>query len=301
MNLPGRIFNVAQNPALWAIVTGGILGLILSAYLSGMLNLNLTRATVRNFQKKIASQEIPPPPERELVNARRLANLSIWGKGSSGMTEPGAATGLSGTSLPAPKAGDLALKGIIRYPDGTFEGAFFDKRSKKTLIVHVGDTVGKYKIVTIQPDQVVVRINGKEEAFTLFQEKRRKKKKRTFPGTSSAVSYEKHAAATSHVILPKKAVHAALSDMATFLRQVRIVPYIENGKPQGFQLLDIVPGSIVSKVGLKNGDVVERVNGKAIHSPEDAMKLFSTLESGKGVSLTVKRKGELATILVDLK
>ncbi len=300
MNPPKRIFNVAQNPALWAIVTGGILGLILSAYLSGVLNLNLTRATVRNFQKKIASLEIPPPLEQGLVSARRLVNLSIWGKGGGGGAEPGAVPGASGTPIPSPKVGDLVLKGIIRYPDGTFEGAFFDKHSKKTLIVRVGDTVGKYKIVAIQPDQVVVRINGKEEAFTLFREKRRKRNEGGLPGVPAAAPNEGTPAA-GHVVLSKNEVHAALSDMATFLRQVRIVPYIENGKPQGFQLLDIVPGSIVSKVGLKNGDVVERVNGKAIHSPEDAMKLFSTLESGKGVSLTVKRKGELATILVDLK
>ncbi len=276
------------------------MGFLLSAYVGGKVDWILSRKVLRNFEKRATLRGVPSMTGAERLDVSRLASLSLWGKGNAGTPVPFGLSGAAAHPLPSPKAGSLVLKGIVRYPDGTFEGVFFDRRMKKTMVVRAGTRLGDLKVLVIQPDRIIVRIKGKEEAFKLFEVKKKGRSIHRFSGSTSAVTYVRKGT-TSRVVLSKKEVKSSLKDMASFLRQVRIIPYMEHGKPQGFQLLDIVPGSIVAKVGLKNGDVIERVNGKPILTPQDAMQFFSALENGNGVVLSVKRRQESMTIAVDLK
>ncbi len=300
MNIYRKLSELAQAPILWAATAGLVLALVLSVYLSGRVKLTVTRGVLQHFEKRVTAQGIPATPGKEWVDGRRLVRLSLWGKGNVG---PLGTSGLSttpGEILPAPDVGSLDLKGIVRYPDGTFEGVFLDRHTKKSIIVRKGEIIGGLKVLDIQPDQVIVSLRGKEAVFALFKEKAKKHPSSESRGDLPKASYEK-GVASSHVVLAKREIQVALGDMASFLRQVRIIPYMEKGKAKGFQLLDIVPESIVSRVGLKNGDVIERVNGKAIRTPQDAMQFFSMLQSGRGVTLDVKRKDQHATISIDLK
>jgi type II secretion system protein C len=227
----------------------------------------------------------------------RLARLNLWGIEKSGQESSFPSSKKTGIPRPKIHAEDLELKGIVRYPDGTFEGVFRDRKTRNVLVVREGETAGDLRILKIQPDRITALVKGKETTFLLFKKKPKTSPSRNVPASETSSGHS----GGHHVVLPKKAVRVALGDMASFLRQVRIVPYLENGKPQGFQLFDIVPGSIVAQVGLKNGDVVERVNGRAIHTPQDAMQFFSTLQNGSGVTLEILRNHHPLTISVDLR
>jgi type II secretion system protein C len=157
------------------------------------------------------------------------------------------------------------------------------------------------KVVRILPDRLIVEQGGRLGTIELFHKRPAKDRaygkagRRIFPLKSSA------AGRVTHVRLRKKEVQNALKDMATFLRQVRIVPYLKKGSAKGFKLLEIVPGSIVARVGLKNGDIIESVNGKPIQTPQDAFQLFTALQEGKGISLVYKRNYRKMTVVIDLK
>jgi len=47
---------------------------------------------------------------------------------------------------------------------------------------------------------------------------------------------------------------------------------------------------------LRNGDVITGVNGNAIESVEDAVKLVEQLSSGSNVQLQIKRRGRDQTL-----
>ncbi|MBT6177436.1 MAG: hypothetical protein HOI23_09305, partial [Deltaproteobacteria bacterium] len=66
-----------------------------------------------------------------------------------------------------------------------------------------------------------------------------------------------------------------LSEVAT---KARIVPSFKNGKPNGFKLFSIKPGSIYSKIGLRNGDVIQSVNGHEMNSPDKALEIYQKLK-----------------------
>jgi general secretion pathway protein C len=93
-------------------------------------------------------------------------------------------------------------------------------------------------------------------------------------------------------------VMANLSSLAT---QARIVPAFEGGKPVGFKLFSIRPNSLYSKIGIKNGDVITRINGYEITSPDKALEIYQKLKDAKNVTVDLKRRGAAQTIDYTIK
>ena len=91
-------------------------------------------------------------------------------------------------------------------------------------------------------------------------------------------------------------VDKALSNLAELSTQARIVPAFEGGKTVGFKLFSIRPGSLYSKIGLQNGDVITRINGYEMSSPEKGLEVYGKLKDSKQVTVDVKRRGKPQTL-----
>ncbi len=90
----------------------------------------------------------------------------------------------------------------------------------------------------------------------------------------------------------RKEVDNALSNLSQIAQDARIVPSFQGGKPNGFKMFSIKPGSIYSKIGLKNGDVIQKINGYEMNSPDKALELYQKLKDTSSVSLEIKRRGQ---------
>lgn len=91
-------------------------------------------------------------------------------------------------------------------------------------------------------------------------------------------------------------VDKALNNLASLATEARIVPAFEGGKSVGFKLFSIRPGSLYSKIGLQNGDVINRINGYEITSPDKALEVYGKLKDSKHVTVDVKRRGKPTTL-----
>lgn len=65
----------------------------------------------------------------------------------------------------------------------------------------------------------------------------------------------------------------------------------ENG-PSGAKIGEVSEGSAAEKAGLKEGDLITRVDDKTIESPEDLSKVIHTYKPGDKVTITYKRDGK---------
>jgi general secretion pathway protein C len=83
--------------------------------------------------------------------------------------------------------------------------------------------------------------------------------------------------------------------------QARFMPYAVQGQPQGFQLVRLVPGSFLQKIGLQNGDVVQRVNGLSVNSPAEALQAFQQLQNEATVRLEVLRQNRATTLTYEMR
>lgn len=91
-------------------------------------------------------------------------------------------------------------------------------------------------------------------------------------------------------------IDKALNNLSDLSTQARIVPAFEGGKTIGFKLFSIRPGSLYSKVGLQNGDVITRINGYEMSSPEKGLEIYTKLKDAKAVNVDLKRRGKPLTL-----
>jgi general secretion pathway protein C len=92
--------------------------------------------------------------------------------------------------------------------------------------------------------------------------------------------------------LDRSVVDNALGDMSRLATQARIVPSFKNGVANGFKLFAIQPGSLYSSIGVQNGDVIQRINGFEMNSPEKALELYQRLRESSHVTIDLERGGQ---------
>ncbi len=84
-----------------------------------------------------------------------------------------------------------------------------------------------------------------------------------------------------------------LQDLTALGMQARVIPNYRNGKYEGFKLVGVRPGSLYRAIGIRSGDIIRSINGKAINSPNKAMELFSEFKSANSINLEVERRGQI--------
>jgi general secretion pathway protein C len=89
----------------------------------------------------------------------------------------------------------------------------------------------------------------------------------------------------------------ALSNIARLMTEARAVPETDaNGKYVGFKIVYLKEGSLFEKIGIGRNDVLTRINGYDLDSPEKALQLFSKLRVANQFTIDIKR-GDRATTL----
>jgi general secretion pathway protein C len=91
--------------------------------------------------------------------------------------------------------------------------------------------------------------------------------------------------------IERKVIDTTLGDLNRVATQARIVPSFKNGVANGFKLFSIQPGSLYASIGIENGDVVQRVNGYEMNSPEKALELYQKLKETGHVTIELERGG----------
>ncbi len=137
-------------------------------------------------------------------------------------------------------------------------------------------------------EKVVLRVGTKDEILTMEESAASRRDKGRRPSTSTERG--------STITVNRKDIQSSLKDINKLMSQVRIRPHFKDGQSDGLSVSRIKGGSIFSKLGLRNGDIVQKINGEPINSPDEVLALYEKLKSGSRVSLEVTRKGEPKTM-----
>jgi general secretion pathway protein C len=74
-------------------------------------------------------------------------------------------------------------------------------------------------------------------------------------------------------------------------QMARIVPAIGDGRPTGFKIYGIRPGSALASIGFENGDTVRSVQDREITSPDKALEVYQQLRAADVISVDLLRHG----------
>ncbi|WP_301340502.1 type II secretion system protein GspC [Corallococcus exercitus] len=101
--------------------------------------------------------------------------------------------------------------------------------------------------------------------------------------------------------VPREDVTEALTHLDELMMQARVVPSFRDGRTVGFKLFSIREGSLYSRLGLRNGDVLQRINGLDLDSPDKALEAFHTLRDARRVELQIERGGAPVRKVFDVR
>jgi type II secretion system protein C len=169
---------------------------------------------------------------------------------------------------------------------------------RKQRIARIHEYVDGGKIVQIARNRIVIQRQGKEEVISLFEEKIPPRPMASPPLPAGEVVKRLSA---NRFLVNREDVSSAVGNINQFMTQARIKPNFEMGRPSGFSVSEVQPGSLMEKLGLRNNDVVKKVNGQAINKPEDVFQAYSQLQRDSNIELEIERGGRSEILRYEIR
>ena len=102
-------------------------------------------------------------------------------------------------------------------------------------------------------------------------------------------------------ILDRTSILANTRNLNRFLMQARAVPCMKRGRIAGFRITRISLGSLYEKIGLRNGDVLLRINMRNLDNPAKLFSLYKEMRNERHISLLLSRNGQNQTFNYDIR
>ncbi len=181
-----------------------------------------------------------------------------------------------------------------------------DVTSLKTATYMVGDMVQTAKVLEIERTRVIILNNNRREfidstpgdgtgappppAMVAPIASTPPPPGGAAPGTLVTGAGVKQIDENNYTVA-RSEIDKTLSNLNDVAMQARIVPAFKDGVSQGFKLFSIRPDSIYTKIGIQNGDVIKRINGFDMNSPEKALEVYTKLKEANRIDIEIERNG----------
>ncbi|KPJ88634.1 MAG: hypothetical protein AMJ53_16565 [Gammaproteobacteria bacterium SG8_11] len=196
---------------------------------------------------------------------------------------------------------NLKLRGVFSSQDKELARAIIADAKGEDESYAIGDEVPGGAILNdIFEDRVILERNGQLETLKLPVE--------SLPGdTTTAVSGGLPPRGGNRVSpAPAAAIDTATADTSEILRHyrdalindpqsvmglVRVQPYNKDGKLEGYRIRPGKDRQLLTKFGLRSGDVVKAVNGVPMDNPIKALEILRDLSTANSVTVDIERNG----------
>lgn len=102
-------------------------------------------------------------------------------------------------------------------------------------------------------------------------------------------------------MVDQREVTASTENVNQLLTQARALPYMEQGKTVGFRISEIVPGSLYEKIGLLNGDIIQKINSQDVDDPAKFFQMYQSLKEERSISIDLMRGGQRQTLNYEIR
>lgn len=176
-------------------------------------------------------------------------------------------------------------------------------------VVRIGQTIGEHEVMAIYRQRLVLSSGGRFGCVDLDDPKKKSSRRpsrrpvasRSKGGSDSDVKDGVKKVGKNRYEIDRGMLNEQLEDLGKLSRQARVIPHYRDGKPQGFKIVGVRPGSLYSHIGIRSGDVLKSVNGEEVTSPTKALELYEQLKNSDNVNLEVERRGRPTNLEYEIK
>lgn len=145
-----------------------------------------------------------------------------------------------------------------------------DKKRQTQTVFKIGESIFGGFITDILKDKIIIQLDGESFVFSIGGGAKSRKEEVT-PRLDEE---------SKLINVSLRDIQVALADLVLARSKARMVPLssdLEMGAG-GMQLLNLEPGSVFQKMGFKNGDVIEEINGNPIGDPFNAVAIYNLIK-----------------------
>lgn len=271
-----------ENKPLYTLVLIALL--TVSAYfladtLDAMIGRSLDAAP--KFTTPLESERPVLEPRRELSDYSSILERGFFGEGKGP------------TAAPVAESSNYKLIGTIEGKD--FSGAVLEDGSGQVFYRMHQKLPDGSQLVKVTRSKVTLRRPEGSMIDILLADEERIVTLQT-PGGKGVkkVSDGKYMVDQGEIL-------ASTENLNHMLTQARALPYMEDGKTVGFKISEITPGSIYDKIGIKNGDVIQKVNAQEVDDPAKFFQLYQGLRTERYIAIDLIRGGARQTLNYEIR
>lgn len=163
------------------------------------------------------------------------------------------------------------------------------------IVNQSGAPIEGVKIVEINPNFKILKPVGKSDATGHFELTSESDQVRgTLNGSRGYFVFEKEGYQSAAL-----AYHQIIAAPAPRQMPDATIILLKSNPVSGYRLAKIAKGNIYEKMGLKEGDIIKKFNGKLVDGPSAAMQLYNSINTAKKVELVIERDGKNQIIQFD--
>lgn len=215
-----------------------------------------------------------------------------------------------GPRAAAARTGDASRSSSLRLWGVAFTGdearaVVEDTATRRQDLYRVGDAVGAARVTAISWDRVTLLGPRGEETLELAAPAAAPPPEPIAPSVpavreASAAERIRQTGENAFVV-DRRELEDGAQGMSGLLTQLRAVAEVRDGRPAGFRLFQIRDRSLFARLGLRDGDVVQRVNGTAIAEPAALLDFLQRLGREPRVALDIVRADQPRTLVYELR
>jgi general secretion pathway protein C len=173
-----------------------------------------------------------------------------------------------------------------------------DLSTKKQTLYRMREQIPAVGILSaIEKDRVLFREGKQEEWLNLALTQQLRSEA---SGAAPSAPVPRLTAPQSR-ILDRREIDAALADTTRLLTQAQAVPYLTDGKLDGFRLYSVMPLGFFDRIGLHSNDLLQRINGVEIRDPGMLLSLFQQLRNERTVRVDIVRNAQRQTLIYEIR
>mgnify|MGYP001395827274 CR=1 FL=1 len=199
---------------------------------------------------------------------------------------------------PIEAARKVALLGSVSGRDGGLFAVFEDVSSKEQQLYRLGAEVPNVGTLSaIERDRVLFRNGPSEEwlGLAVIQQPQEGAQASAAPPPVQAQK------ASARRVLDRREVTDALNNPTRLMTQAQAVPYLTDGKLDGFRLYNVLPSGFFDKIGLQTSDIVQRINGVELRDPGSLLSLLQQLRQERTVRVDLVRNTQRQTLTYEIR
>ena len=188
----------------------------------------------------------------------------------------------------------ILLKAIYIQNDNSGWVILQEKNSNKTSIIEQNEYYNSYKLKKLYKSYIILEKNEKEYKLALKDDLTK------LNYTINSNKNVKIEVSGDDVKISRTYLNSYINDLSKVWENISIKEIRVNGKIDGFKVLKVKKDSVFDKLGLKQFDVIKRVNNQVLTSYNEAFAIYKNIDKTDFFLIEVLRNNEILELSYEI-